>query len=52
MSFQGQKMIVNELFNRIELGRDYKIHCEVNFTYKQFCNEWATVEEKINATAE
>ena len=28
-----------------------KVRCYVNFTYKQFCTEWATLEQKINATA-
>lgn len=44
-------MIINELFSRIELSKDYKVRCYVNFTYKQFCTEWATLEQKINATA-
>lgn len=50
-SLKSKKMIINELFSRIELGRDYKVRCEVNFTYKQFCTEWATLEDKINITA-
>ncbi len=50
-SHEGKKMIINELFSRIELSKDYKVRCYVNFTYKQFCAEWATLEQKINATA-
>ena len=50
-SFERKKMIICELFNRIEIGRDYTIKCDLNFTYKQFCTEWATLEEKITATA-
>ena len=50
-SLEGKKMIINELFSRIELSKDYKVRCYVNFTYKQFCTEWATLEQKINATA-
>lgn len=48
---ESKRMIISELFSRIELGRNYKVHCEVNFTYKQFCTEWATLEKKLNATA-
>ena len=30
------------LFNRIEVGRDYKISVELNMTYQQFCSEWSS----------
>ena len=48
---ERKKMIICELFNRIEIGRDYTIKCDLNFTYKQFCTEWATLKENITATA-
>ncbi len=35
-----KKMIACQLFSRIEVGRDYMIHVELNLTYKQFCSEW------------
>ena len=43
VSFQAKKMIVNQLFSRIEVGKDYKINCVLNMTYKQFCEEWVNV---------
>lgn len=48
-SFTHKKMIINELFSKITLGRDYQVHCEINFTYQQFCTELATLEEKVKA---
>ncbi len=39
-SFEAKKMIVNQLFDRIEIGKGYKINFVLNLTYKQFCNEW------------
>ena len=39
-SFEEKKMIVSQIFNRIELGRGYKIRFEINTTYKQFCEDW------------
>lgn len=43
VSFQAKKMIVNQLFSRIEVGKDYKINCVLNMTYKQFCEEWVNI---------
>lgn len=39
-SFETKKMIANELFSRIEIGKGYSIHIEMNLTYKQFCEDW------------
>lgn len=50
-SIEAKKMIVNELFSRIELGKGYKIRYVMNFTYKQFCDDWMTLDKKINASA-
>ncbi len=50
-SLEAKRMIISELFSRIEIGRGYKVHCELNVTYKQFCTEWATLDKKINAIA-
>lgn len=50
-SLESKRMIVSQLFNRIEVGRDYKVHFFMNFTYKQFCDDWMTLDKKINATA-
>lgn len=40
-SWETKKMIVNQLFSRVEVGKGYNIHMEMNITYKQFCDEWA-----------
>lgn len=37
---EQKKMIACQLFSRIDVGRDYVIHVEINLTYKQFCSEW------------
>ena len=42
-SFQAKKMIANQIFSRIEIGKGYVMHYEVNFTYKQFCEEWNNI---------
>ena len=46
-SFKAKKMIVSQLFSRIEVGKGYKIHLEMNLTYKQFCEDWMTLENRI-----
>ena len=33
-------MIACQLFERVEVGRDYKISVELNMTYSQFINKW------------
>ena len=40
-TLEQKKMIACNLFNRIEVGRDYKITVELNMTYQQFCSEWS-----------
>ena len=37
-SFEAKKIIINELFSRIEVGAGYKVNMEMNATYKQFCD--------------
>ena len=39
-SFEAKKMIISQLFSRIEVNKDYKIHMEMNILYKQFCEDW------------
>lgn len=41
---EQKKMIAGQLFDRIELGKDYCIMLHMNVTYKQFCSEWETEE--------
>lgn len=33
-------MIAGQLFKRVEVGRNYKIHIVMNMTYRQFCEQW------------
>lgn len=40
-TLEQKKMIFCGLFNRIEVGRDYKISVELNMSYRQFCSEWS-----------
>lgn len=44
-SKEQKKMIACQLFERIDLGKGYKIVLQLNVTYKQFCSEWGTVKE-------
>lgn len=47
-TLEQKKMIASQLFERIELGKDYTISLYMNVTYKQFCPEWkAEISEKI-----
>ena len=44
-SKEQKKMIACQLFERIELGKGYKITLQMNVTYKQFCSELGTTKE-------
>ena len=44
-SKEQKKMIACQLFDRIELGKNYQITLQMNVTYKQFCPEWGEVKE-------
>lgn len=44
-SREQKKMIACQLFDRIELGKDYQITLQMNVTYKQFCSEWGETKE-------
>lgn len=48
-TLEQKKMIACQLFDRIELGKDYTIFLHMNVTYKQFCSKWNTeiLEKKI-----
>ena len=37
---EQKKMIACQLFDRIELGKDYQLTIHMNVTYRQFCPEW------------
>ena len=46
-TLEQKKMIVSNLFRRIEIGKDYQIRIVLNITYQQFCEEWQIFSEKI-----
>ena len=39
-SLEVKKMIACQLFNRVEIGKGYEIHIELNMTYRQFLEDW------------
>ena len=39
-SFEVKKMIASQLFSRVTVYKNYKITFELNFTYRQFCEDW------------
>lgn len=44
-TLEQKKMIAGQLFKRVEVGRDYKIHIVMNMTYRQFCEQWQETSE-------
>ena len=46
-SFEAKKVIAQQLFERVEIEAGYKIHCTLNLTYQQFCEEWIKIEKKL-----
>ena len=39
-SLEAKKMIACQLFKRVEIGKGYQIHIELNMTYRQFLEDW------------
>ena len=50
-SLEVKKMIASQLFSRITVNRNYELNIELNFTYRQFCEEWLSQEQSIKETA-
>jgi len=48
-SLETKKMIACQLFTRVEIGKGYRVHIELNMTYRQFLEDWCsgTVIEAI-----
>lgn len=46
-TLEQKKVIVGQLFKRVEVGKDYNIRFVLNMTYQQFCEEWQDVTELI-----
>ena len=44
-TLEQKKMIAGQLFKRVEVGRNYKIHIVMNMTYRQFCEQWQETPE-------
>lgn len=40
-----KKMIACQLFSRIEIGKGYEIHLELDTTFKTFCDEWVSIQQ-------
>ncbi len=40
-----EKMIASHLFARIEIGKGYEIHLEMDSSFKSFCDEWASIQQ-------
>ena len=45
-----KKMIASQLFSRIEIGKGYEIHLELDTTFQTFCDEWTSIQ-KLTAIA-
>ena len=39
-TFEQKKLIASTLLSRVEIGKDYQIHLELDTTYQAFCDEW------------
>ena len=39
-TFEQKKLIASTLFSRVEIGKGYHIHLELDTTYQAFCDEW------------
>ena len=50
-TLEVKKMIANQLFSRVEVGKGYRIHLELNITYQQFCEEWISLPSFQTAIA-
>lgn len=46
-TLEQKKMIACQLFDRVELGKDYQLTIHMNVTYKQFCSEWEPKEYNL-----
>ena len=44
-SFEAKEVIAQQLFERVEIEAGYMIHCTLNITYQQFCEEWIKIEK-------
>ncbi len=47
LPFENKKMIASQLFSRVEIGKDYQIHLEIDTTYQAFCEDWVTPQDEL-----
>ena len=45
ISMERKKMIISQLFSRIEVYKGYDIKIELNMDYKQFCEDWDMINQ-------
>ena len=45
ISMERRKMIVSQLLSRIEVFKGYDIKIELNMDFKQFCDDWETINK-------
>ena len=45
ISMERKKMIVSQLLSRIEVFKGYEIKIELNMDFKQFCDDWETINK-------
>ena len=50
-SLEVKKMIASQLFSRITVNRDYELTIELNFTYRQFLEDWLAQTPDIKEPA-
>ena len=50
-TIEQKKMIIAQLVTRIELNRDYELNIELNMDYKDFCDDWDTLNTKSTVVA-
>ena len=42
--WEMKKMIANQLFSKVEIGKGYKIRLELDATFKTFCEDWISLQ--------
>ena len=50
-TIEQKRMIISQLVNRIELNKDYEITIELNMDYKDFCDDWDTLNTASTVVA-
>ncbi len=48
---EAKKMIATQLFSKVIVNRNYEITYEMNFTYRQFCEDWLMQSPALSVIA-